>query len=352
MRVDASRIVVRPAMDRDLRSPGAIVRVLDDEPLTPQGVNEALGDGILLVVGDVLEFPWTSLTGEARDVPMALRLPGSSLGPAAWDVLVEDCWRHMTPHDIVACSPGVWRGLQAKSGWPDSVWVPMGDQPLDWLVHQGRTRLLDAGAMPDNPIKPALSTRARPPGPHRPEQRRRAVKARHRVERDAVRELLSELVETSPSTKNHRTLVVADDPTIWWDLEASGTSLSPLATTVQDGVPCLRAGLRFDHAEEKFDAVVALVEIAHESSGRLRRLAAEATRVLRPGGHFVLLSSTVRRSADDIRLRNTSAMIDVLAAGAGRRLMLHDVRSLRLPGEDRHHLALLDLLVVKPAKVW
>lgn len=353
-------------VSRQERRPAAAVSTLMHVPdpsrrgdvgatLLPSGssaaaIAEAALTAGLLVVDDVFGFPFEAVPDDVLDLPLLVRFPTAMTVDRARAVLGDSLLRHLTPLDALAGDRTRLTELLHAYRLPGSSWVGGGALRPRQLLNRGRQRLARAGdewpSLPHGPRGMNGTT------PAHDLHRLRSAKARLRVTRAVLREILTSLQERQPRTRGMQAVVLADRPTRWASAVPAGVrawtgvELNPGTddpTELPDDRSDLRpvsASLRVPLGSGSRDVAVLLADVVHHPRHAVRRLLAESVRTLRPGGWLVVLAEVVVDDTSDPATRpvppSATELVEEASRASGRRLVLDDVRAVRMPGETHY----------------
>lgn len=326
---------------------------------TVGAVTDQLDSAGLLVVDDALAFPFEALRSSDRDIPLVVRVPASLDANGLDAVLGPDVLDHLTPFDFVAGPRAAVENCLARRQLPPGRFIGGVESTLSQLVARGnrghrqlerawRPRAESGGLL--NVLAPTLDGAV---------GRVRALKALLRVERDALRRVMSLLITQQPATRAMRVAVGARRPTAWLSAlprgvqSWTGVSLVP-GIDETDDLPrgegrtvALSPSGRLPLAPASFDAVILAGEFLHAPPHAVARLVEESVRLLRPAGWAVVLADVVvdERVPGDRRHKPLSAeaFLDLAAEASGRRLVLRDVQAIRRLGDLHHRTGLFVL---------
>lgn len=303
--------------------PGCLV--LDDWGVLPVRLGPVLDRAASLTVLDPLSFPFDFLRESDRGIPIAVRLPDGWATDDLDVALGEPLLSELGPFDeISAGDPRMLVALRGRYSWPN-------------------TMLVDEQALSSFATRVALHQ----------ERPLRAAKASNRVLRQAIGpEVHAGLGAVAPAERL-RALVMASRPERWGSLVPAGSEVTGVAT---DPGRLAAARLAYpqwrfvaaldDHAEAAHVGLAVLAlgdQPAQERELRLRAL----FRAMRVGGRLIVIERFFEgRNGRTIGAPSPTQLLEQINQVTAGHLVLAEVRSLRLSGDDLSSVGLFSLIKV------
>lgn len=293
--------------------------LLDDWDVLPGPLADASDEASVIVVWDLLSFPFEALVGEARDVPLVLVLPAGRDAKFLSDVFGETVFGRVGFFDRISTpDPDAWRDLRRRYGWAGGQRVAAGDDPAALI-----SEVLDEMSGDE-----------------------RAEKAAHRSRESAL----------LPRFEAARGLEAGEVPMGVLQVGAGdgrwATGFDPATTRFsgvdedekalslaernfpEGGFQKLGPELSVPHPDEGFDLTFCVDTLRGYPVGEKRALISEMWRVTRPGGRLLFLEDFVGGDRSAPHVVSVNAFVDLLMEATAGQVVLEHVESLRYPGED------------------
>lgn len=298
----------------------------------------ALNGANLLVVLDLLSFPFEDMAEDYWEIPMIVVLPSgrkvgdliAAFGPTLFERL--GFFDH-----LVTPNPALWEELRLRYRWAESQRVPVeSDDP-------GEVAAAICALFRSEPVLPNL----------------RLSKATHRLQAAALEPWFS-----APRGRRH-----AKGPPDVLEVGAGAgrwvSSLGPAKARVvgidarADLVETARANFpdhRFDHLgadlrlpydDESFDLIFCVTTIQNNPEAAKRTLLSEMWRATRPGGRLLFLEDFVptrKPESPSTYPVSVTKFVDLILDVSDGQVVLEYVESIRYPDEDLHRGGLISLL--------
>ncbi len=312
--------------------------LLGDWDALPACLAAAAAGASVIIVGDLLSFPFEALVGEARDVPLVLVLPVGCDADFLSKVFGEAVFRRLGFFDRVATpDTNVWRTLRQRYGWAESQRVAVeGD------THERVAETLEAVQSVDQ----------------------RAEKAVHRTEEAALLPRFDAAQSFNADEVPMDVLQVGVGDARWvtgFDLTATrfcGVDENPRSVAL--------AGRNFPEGDfgklgpepsiprdsESFDLAFSARSLGLYPDHEKRILLFEMWRVTRPGGRLLFLEDFVSGEEAAPHVTSVNAFVDLLMVATSGQAVLEHVESVQYPGEDAVRGGVLMLSSLGVPKRW
>lgn len=322
--------------------------LLDDWEVLPARLAAVVEGASDLVVLDPLSFPFESLTGALRDVPLVVVLPEGADADFLAAVFGEPVLGRLDFFDRVATADtAVWEDLRRRYRLAGGQLVRLvGAGPED--AAEEIAALLRA-EVPENGTDPAADgTR---PGVRRAARGSYPAKVAHRARRAALEPQFAAAHGGRAEDVPFRVLEVgAGEGLRVAGFDPAGAEYHGLdddegavlaARSEWPGVPFghLGSDLLFPHEDETFDLVFSVDLLGKHPDPAKGRLLSEMWRVARPGGRLLFLEDFVTTeegaksgSHADHGL-SVLAFVELLLVATGWQVVMEHVESLRYPEE-------------------
>ena len=294
--------------------------LLGDWDTLPGPLADAADEASVIIVGDLLSFPFEALAGEARDVPLVLVLPEGRDANFLSAVFGETVLENLGFFDrMVTPNSETWQALRRRYGWAEGQRVPTEGDDLEGVT----TAVLDG--LRDG---------------------ERAEKAAHRTREAALLPRFISARGLNAGEVPMDVLQVGVGDGRW----ATGFDLptTRFSGVDEDERAVARAGLNFPegdfqklgpdltipHAEEGFDLTFSEGTLGGYPAGEKRALISEMWRVTRPGGRLLFLEDFVGGDGSAEHTVSVSVFVDLLMGATAGQVVLDHVESVRYPGED------------------
>ncbi len=298
------------------------VVVLGDWDVLPADL-ASVEDAPALVVLDPLSFPFDSLTGALRDVPLVVHLPGGLDADFLRAVFGEPAFGRLGFFDRVATADdGIWMDLSQEYRWAGGQLVRLDNaEPADVF----------------DEIAAVLRDEALTVGPDRG-----PGKAIHRAQRAALDPRFAAARGGRAPDVPFRVLEVGSGagrwaasfgPAEYRGLDVDDESVRA-ARSEWPKIPFERLdpSLRFPHGDEAFDLVFCVNFLAKYPVSEKRRVLGEMWRVTRPGGWMLFLEDFVRTGTPE-HVVSISEFVEAVLVATDWQVVMEHVESLRYPND-------------------
>lgn len=351
---------MRPAPDNAAASPRPVIyagrfadevpatklpencQVLGDRDVRPFQLAEALDGATALVVLDLFSFPFESMTGERRDVPLIAVLPPGFDAAFLDTVFGRPVLANIGPFDRVATAdPNTWEDLRREYRWTDGQRIDLDGADL---VETARICAglagEAAGFTPD--------------------------KAVYRVQARALRPQFAAARGVRAGDVPFDVLEVGIESARWAsDLDPAATRFAGLGLardrikTLYAGSPGARldlvgAGFAFPYEDEGFDLAFGVSVLHHQPQNSRRAIVSEMWRVARPGGRLVFLEDFVAGEGVDgpAHVVSVQGFVELVLEATAGRVVLEHFEALRYPRDPFFRGGLLALSKVGTPRAW
>ena len=294
--------------------------LLGDWDTLPGPLADAADEASVIVVGDLLSFPFEALAGEARDVPLVLVLPEGRDANFLSAVFGEMVFEKLGFIDrMVATDSDTWQTLRRRYSWAEGQRVIVEGDYLE-SVTTGVLKGLGGDE--------------------------RAEKAAHRTREAALLPRFAAARGLEAGEVPMDVLQVGVGDGRW----ATGFDLptTRFSGVDEDERAVDRAGLNFPegdfrklgpdlsipHTDEGFDLTFSDGAIGGYPAGEKRALISEMWRATRPGGRLLFLEDFVGGDGAAEHTVSVNVFVDLLMAATAGQVVLEHVESVRYPGED------------------
>lgn len=292
--------------------------LLDDWDVLPGALADAADGASVIVVWDLLSFPFEALVGEARDVPLVLVLPAGRDAKFLSSVFGETVFGGIGFFDRISTpDPDTWRTLRRRYGWAEGQRI--------------------AG---DDPAALISSVLTETSGGEKEE------KAAHRARESALlpRFAAARGLEAGEVPMDVLQIGVGDgrwatgfDPatTRFSGVDEDEKALSLAQRNFPEG-DFQKPGpeLSIPHPDEGFDLTFSVDTLGGYPVGEKQALISEMWRVTRPGGRLLFLEDFVGGEGSAPHVVSVNVFVDLLMGATAGQVVLEHVESLRYPGED------------------
>ncbi len=292
--------------------------LLGDWDALPGPLADAADGASVVVVGDLLSFPFEALVGEARDVPLVLVLPPGRDAGFLSAVFGGTVFEGLGFFDRIATpDEATWRALRRRYGWAEGQRVAAGGAPERVAVE-----VLEG--LPDGD--------------------ERAEKAAHRTLEAALlpRFAAARGLDAGEVPMDVLQVGVGDgrwatgfDPatTRFCGVDEDEGAVSRAVRNSPEGdFRKLGPGLSVPQPDEGFDLTFSVGALGGYPVEEKRALISEMWRVTRPGGRLLFLEDFVDGEAP--HAVSVSAFVEILMGATAGQVVLEHVESVRYPGED------------------
>jgi ubiquinone/menaquinone biosynthesis C-methylase UbiE len=355
--------------------------VLSDWDVLPSQLSRALERASALVVLDMFSFPFESLTGELRDVPLILLSPAQLDAGFLTTVFGTAAFARLGFFDRVAVgNAGLWERLRRRYGWTEGQRVEVEDERPEHAAAEISAALETESALlapfGENDYEAdrywtergdALAGNA----PHRAicsvHHGLRFNKAIHRVQAKALGPQFAAARGTQAGEVPFDVLEVGVGVGRW----AASFDLSRTRFTgvdISEGmVEAARANFPqccFDrlgdesilpYGDESFDLAYSVTVMHHNPTPTKRALISEMWRVTRPGGRLLFLEDFVSSgwsTKSTVYPMSVSKFTELLVEATAGQVVLEHVESVRYQHDDFARGGLLSVSKLGVAKTW
>lgn len=326
--------------------------VLDDWQVLPASLAAVEGASDLVVL-DPLSFPFESLTGALRDVPLIVVLPEGADADFLAAVFGAPVFGRLNFFDRLATADvAVWEDLRRRYRLAQGQLVRLGGAgPAEAAEEIAALLLAEAAEVGTGP-----SVEGTPPGAGRNVRRAAggayAEKAAHRAQRAVLGPQFAAAHGGRAEDVPFRVLEVgSEDGRRVSGFDPAGAEYHGLDGD-EEAVLAARAewpearfghlgpDLLFPHEDETFDLVFAVGLLGRHPDAGKRRLFSEMWRVARPGGRLLFLDDFVATGGGDKRFGgrpghviSVHAFVELLLVATDWQVVMEHVESLRYPDE-------------------
>ncbi len=355
--------------------------VLSEWDVLPRDLPARLTSAGILVVLDVLSFPFETLDDDGWDVPLILVLPDGFTFAELAALLEEPILHRVTFFDrLVVDHDDVWDQLRRAYRWAVGQRLPGAGEDLEWVLKAARQlHEVDAGVSPEfeeaetDPFR-YWKRRGEALGEvlmHRAvcsvRHDLRANKAMHRIQARALERRFSAARELCLSESCFDVLEMGTGVGRWASCFDAQTSRFVGLDISQDFIRLARQNyphFRFREAarslelpfeEESFDMAFTATVLHHNPPRARAKLLREMWRVVRPGGQLIFLEDFVaargRPGGTTFPMAVSEFIEEVLDSTAGGVVLQH-VEALRYKHDDFHRSGVVALSKVGVPKRW
>ena len=355
--------------------------VLSEWDVLPAQLTAALERTSALVVMDLFSFPFESMTGDLRDVPLVLVLPEGFDAAFLSTVFGRPLFEHLGFFDRVATRDSVlWEELRREYGWAGGQRIELGSDRLGETAMELQALLESESATPTyfgsgdyeadqywRERGDALAERA----PHRAicsvHHDLRFNKAMHRVQAAALEPQFAAAWGGRAPNVPFDVLEVGVGVGRWatsFDLSktrfvgvdiSEGMVKAARANFPEGRFDRLGADLLLPYDDESFDLVFSVTVMHHNPTPAKRTLLSEMWRVTRPGGRLMFLEDFVtsgRSVGSTVYPMSVSRFVELLLEATTGQVVLEHMESLRYPHDDLIKGGLLSLSRLGVPQSW
>ena len=360
---------------------GSVLSVLSEWDVLPARLAAALEEATVLVVLDMLSFPFEALGGAQWDVPLVVVPPGEFEAGVLDDMFGPPAFNRLGFFDRVATTgPELWENLGREYRWTRSQHVELSSGEPAEAALEIRDLLEDEASLPRffggdryeafgywRERGAALSLAA----PHR------AIcsvhhdlgfnKAMHRKQAAALEPLFSAALGGRTEDAPFDVLEVGSGIGRW------AASFDPLVTRFsgldvsegmveaarenfpEAGFEVLEKDLIFPYEDEAFDLTFTVTVLHHNPTPAKRALLSEMWRVTKPGGRLMFLEDFVagaRSKTSTVYPMSVLDFVDLVLEATAGRVTLEHVESIRYPRDDLVKAGLISLAKLGTPKRW
>lgn len=312
--------------------------LLGDWDALPVRLADAAAGASVIIVGDLLSFPFEALAGEACDVPLVLVLPVDRDADFLLKVFGETVFGRLGFFDRVATpDTNVWRTLRQRYGWAESQRVTVeGD------TYERVAETLEAVRRVDQ----------------------RTEKAAHRAEEAALLPRFAAAQSFNADEVPLDVLQVGVGDARWvtgFDLTATrfcGVDEDPKSVALADrnfsegDFEKLGPEPSIPRDSESFDLAFSTGSLGLYPDHEKRTLLSEMWRVTRPGGRLLFLEDFVSGEEAAPHVTPVNDFVELLMEATSGQAVLEHVESIQYPGEDAVRGGVLMLSRLGVPKRW
>src|SRR5215212_2708841 len=355
--------------------------VLSDWDVLPAQLSAALERASVLVVLDMLSFPFESLTDDLQDVPLILLLPAALDATFLATVFGKAAFSRLGFFDrIAAADDDLWAELRRKYGLTEGQRVEIEDGRLEHAASEisaaleAESALLAPFGEDDYEADRYWTERGDAlagDAPHRAicsvHHGPRFNKAIHRVQAAALRPQFAAARGTQAGEVPFDVLEVGVGVGRWaasFDLAKtrfSGVDISEgMVEAARANFPqChfdrLGEGSILPYGDESFDLAFSVTVMHHNPTPTKRALIAEMWRVTRPGGRLMFLEDFVSgrwSTTSTVYPMSVLEFVGLLVDATAGQVVLEHVESVRYQHDDFTRGGLLSVSKLGVAKTW
>jgi SAM-dependent methyltransferase len=322
---------------RSARLPGDC-EVLDDWEVLPFRLAEALERATALVVLDPFSFPFESVRGQGRDVPLIVVPPPGFDAPFLRTVFGEALLESLGPLDRVAtANPALWEELRQGYRWTEGQRIELDTARPDEAAAQVLARLQEEAA---GPVQD---------------------KAVYRVRSGALGPQFAAACGVRAGNAPFDVLEVGVGPGRWASSFDPATGFAGLGLS-EEALGAARVdfpGGRFDllgedlvfpYAEEGFDLAFTVSVLQDHPATAKKSIVSEMWRVVRPGGRLMFLEDFVSGEAEHVV--SIQGFVGIVLEATAGRVVLEHFEALRYPADPFFRGGLLALSKVGTPQTW
>ena len=312
--------------------------LLGDWDALPVRLAAAAAGASVIIVGDLLSFPFEALAGEACDVPLVLVLPADRDADFLLKVFGETVFGRLGFFDRVATpDTNVWRTLRQRYGWAESQRVTVeGD------THERVAETLEA-------VRSVSQ---------------RTEKAAHRAEEAVLLPRFAAAQSINADEVPMDVLQVGVGDARWvtgFDLTATrfcGVDEDPKSVALADrnfpegNFEKLGPEPSIPRDSESFDLAFSTGSLGLYPDHEKRTLLSEMWRVTRPGGRLLFLEDFVSGEEAAPHVTPVNDFVELLMEATSGQAVLEHVESVQYPGEDAVRGGVLMLSRLGVPKRW
>ena len=355
--------------------------VLSDWDVLPPQLSSALERASVLVILDMLSFPFESLTGDLQDVPLILLLPAGVDADFLATVFGRSAFSRLGFFDrIAAADEDVWAGLRRRYDWTGGQRVEIEDGRPEhaatevWAALEAESALHATFGEGDYEADrywtergDALAGNA----PHRAicsvHHGPRFNKAIHRVQAKALRPQFAAARGTQAEEVPFDVLEVGAGVGRWaasFDLAKTRFTGVDISEGMVEAARTNFPQCRFDvlgekpvlpYGDESFDLSFSVTVMHHNPTPTKRALISEMWRVTRPGGRLMFLEDFVSggwSTMSTVYPMSVRGFVELLVDATAGQVVLEHVESIRYQHDDFTRGGLLSVSKLGVAKTW
>ena len=294
--------------------------LLGDWDTLPGPLADAADEASVVIVGDLLSFPFEALAGETRDVPLVLVLPEGRDANFLSAVFGETVFEKLGFFDrMVAPDSDTWQALRRRYSWAEGQRVAAEGDDLEGVT----TGVLESLESDEREEKAAHRTREAALLP-------RFAAARGLNAAEVPMDVLQ------VGVGDGRWATGFDLPTTRFSgVDEDERAVARAALNFPEGdFQRLGPDLSIPHPDEGFDLTFSNGALGGYPVGEKRALISEMWRVTRPGGRLLFLEDFVDADRAAPHTVSVNVFVDLLMGATAGQVVLDHVESVRYPGED------------------
>ena len=355
--------------------------VLSDWDVLPSQLSGAMGRASTLVVLDMFSFPFESLSGDLRDVPLILLLPAQLDVEFLTTVFGRAAFERLGFFDrVVVGNTALWEELRRRYGWTEGQRVEVEDDRPERAAAEisaaleAESALLAPFCEGDYEADRYWTERGYAlagDAPHRAicsvHHGLRFNKAIHRVQAAALRPQFAAARGTQAEEVPFDVLEVGVGVGRWaasFDLARTRFSGVDISEGMVEAARVNFPECRFDllgeesilpYGDESFDLTFSVTVMHHNPTQTKRALIAEMWRVTRPGGRLMFLEDFVSggwSTMSTVYPMSVLKFVELLVEATAGQVVLEHVESVRYQHDDFTRGGLLSISKLGVAKTW
>ncbi len=356
--------------------PGSSVKrgVLGDRDVLSAQLRAAVERANPLVVLDLFSFPFESMTGEHRDVPLILILPTGYDAEFLTTVFGAVAFERLGFFDRVATGDdALWEKLRHRYGWAGGQRVKIASSSPKEVAVEIAVLLEAEHATPDssgdkgNERVDTLAESAPRQAICSVSNDLRFDKAMHRVQAAVLEPHFAAVRGDRVESVPFDVLEVGVGAGRWassFDLAktrfvgvdiSEGMVNAARANFPEGSFDLLGDDLRFPYDDESFDLVFSVTVMHHNPTPAKQALLSEMWRVTRPGGRLSFLEDFVvgkGSPGSTVYPMSVLKFVDLVLEATAGQVVLEHVESLRYPDDDMVRAGLISLSKLGVPKTW
>jgi Methyltransferase domain len=355
--------------------------VLSDWDVLPSQLSTVMSRASTLVVLDMFSFPFESLSGDLRDVPLIMLLPAQLDVKFLTMVFGRVAFERLGFFDrIVVGNTALWEELRRRYGWTEGQRIEVEDDRPERVAAEISAALEAESALPaplgedDYDTGRYWTERGdvlAGEAPHRAvcsvHHGLRFNKAIHRVQAAALRPQFAAARGTQAEEVPFDVLEVGVGVGRWaasFDLARTRFSGVDISEGMIEAARANFPGCRFDllggesvlpYGDESFDLAFSVTVMHHNPTQTKRALIAEMWRVTRPGGRLMFLEDFVGggwSTTSTVYPMSVLKFVELLVEATAGQVVLEHVESVRYQHDDFTRGGLLSVSKLGVAKTW
>jgi SAM-dependent methyltransferase len=355
--------------------------VLSDWDVLPAQLTSAMEPASVLVVLDMLSFPFESLTGDLVDVPLILLLPPGADANFLTTVFGRSAFSRLGFFDRIAtANDDLWAELGRRYDWTEGQRVEVEDGRPEhaaseiWAALESESALHAPFGEGDYEADRYWAERGDALAGNAPHRAICSVshgpkfnKAIHRVQARALRPQFAEARGTQAEDVPFDVLEVGAGVGRWaasFDLAKTrftGVDISEgMVEAARKNVPQCRFDLLGEesvlpYSDESFDLSFSVTVMHHNPTPTKRVLISEMWRVTRPGGRLMFLEDFVSggwSTMSTVYPMSVNEFVGLLVEATAGQVVLEHVESIRYRHDNFTRGALLSVSKLGVARTW